>query len=99
MVNILLAIRLFAFKWKRCKIRMRCDNQVVVQVLRSGRTKDPFLAVCTPDIWFWAARFNMDMRYDHIQGVNNRVADLLIWLTERVGCFASVVTSVRGQCC
>ena len=77
MVNILFAIRLFAFKWKRCKIRVRCDNLAVVQVSKSGRTKDPFLAACARNIWFWAARFDVDMRYDHIQGVNNRVADLL----------------------
>ena len=77
MVNILLAVRLFALKLKRCKIRVRCDNLAVVQVLKSGRTKDPFLAACTCNIWFLVAQFDVDMRYDHIQGVNNRVADLL----------------------
>ena len=78
MVNILLAIRLFASKWKQCKVRVRCDNQAVVQVLSSGRTKDTILAVCAHNIWFGAARFDVVIRYDHIQGVNNRVADLLL---------------------
>ena len=77
MVNILVALRLFASRWTQHKVRVRCDNQAVVQVLSSGRTKDPFLAVCTCKIWFWAARFDVDIRYNHIQGVNNRVADLL----------------------
>ena len=72
-----LAIKLFAFKWEKCNIRVRCDNQAVVQVLRSGRTTDPFLAACTCNIWFWATQFDADMRYNHIQGVNNRVAALL----------------------
>ena len=55
----------------------RRDNQAVVQVLRLGRTKDPFLAACTCNIWLWAARFDVDMHYDHIRGVENTVADLL----------------------
>ena len=41
---------LFPPRWTQRKVRVRCDNQAVLQVLRSGRTKDPFLAVCARNI-------------------------------------------------
>ena len=66
MVNMLLALRLFAPRWTQRKVRVRCDNQAVVDVLRSGKTKYPFLGACARNIWFWSARFDVDMRYDHI---------------------------------
>ena len=59
------------------KVRVRCDNRAVVHVLRSGKTKDPFLDACARNIWFWSARFDIDMRYDHIRGTENAVVDLL----------------------
>ena len=40
MVNILIAIRLFTF------LLIRCDNEAVVTFLKSGKTRDPYLAAC-----------------------------------------------------
>ena len=77
-VNILLALKLFAPRWMQRKVRVRCDNQAVVHVLRSGRTKDPFLGACARNIWFWAAKFDINIRYDHIQGIENKVAGLAL---------------------
>ena len=39
MVNILLAVRLFQNQWSGCRVLTRCDNEAVVTVLRSGRTR------------------------------------------------------------
>ena len=50
MVNIFLAVRLFAKVWSRLKILIKCDNAAVVAVLRSGKTKDPFLGACARNI-------------------------------------------------
>ena len=49
----------------------------VVQVLSSGRTKDPFLGACIRNIWLIAAINDIDLDYMHIQGKLNCVADLL----------------------
>ena len=46
-------------------------------VLRSGKTKDPFLAACARNIWYCAATNDVDASYAHIRGTNNKVADLL----------------------
>ena len=44
MINILIAIRLFKFQWASKKVLIRCDNEAVVTVLKSGKTRDPYLA-------------------------------------------------------
>ena len=77
MVNILLALHLFASRWTQRRIRVTHDNQAVVHVLRLGRTKDLFLAACAFNIWFCPAKFDVDIRYDQIQGVENKVVVLL----------------------
>ena len=49
-VNILLALRLFAKLWSTKKILIPCDNQAVVTVLKSGKTRDAFLAASARNI-------------------------------------------------
>ena len=49
MVNILVVTRLFASLWYRKK----CDNLAVVQVLETGRTRDPFLGP-VPETYDWS---------------------------------------------
>ena len=77
MVNILLAVRLFQAHWAGRKILIKCDNEAVVSVLRSGRTKDPHLGACARNIWYVCALADIDVHYIHIRGLDNRVADLL----------------------
>ena len=43
-LNILLAIRTWHLQWSGKTILVHCDNQAVVSILESGRTKDPILA-------------------------------------------------------
>ena len=50
MVNILLAVRLFQTQWSGRKVLIRCDNEAVVTVLRSGKPKDPYLGACARNI-------------------------------------------------
>ena len=77
MVNILVAVKLFARDWQNRKICVKCDNLAVVQVLSKGKTKDPFLGACARNIWLIAATYDIDLSYVHIQGKLNCVADLL----------------------
>ena len=44
MVNILIAIRLFKPLWSTRKVLIKCDNEAVVSVLKTGKTRDPYLA-------------------------------------------------------
>ena len=74
MINILVAVKLFAGLWAK---RNASDNQAVVQVLSTGKTRDPFLAACSRNVWQMAAADDIDLTYVHVLGKNNQVADLL----------------------
>ena len=77
MVNILLAIRLFCNLWSGRKVFVRCDNNSVVSVLRTGWSRDPFLSACAINIWYCSAKHDIDVKYVHIRGCDNKVADRL----------------------
>ena len=84
-VNILLVLRLFAPQMDRMPNHVRCDNQVV-HVLKSGKMKDPFLAACVRNVWFWA----------QIQDVRNQVTDLcpdgLLHIETGMSCVHTFIT-------
>ena len=46
-------------------------------MLRSGKTRDPYLAACARNIWYTAAAADIDLQYVHIRGVDSKVADVL----------------------
>ena len=77
MVNILVAIRIFAAHWSKKKVLIKCDNNAVVQVLTNNRTKDAFLGACTRNIWYHTALNDIEVSYVHIMGKCNIVADTL----------------------
>ena len=67
-VNIVLAVRLFQVQWSGRWVLIRCDNEAVVSVLRSGRTRDPYLGACARNIWYVSPLTDMDLQYAHIRG-------------------------------
>ena len=46
MINILVALKVWAYQWKDKKIRVKCDNMAVVEVLTLGKTKYSVLGTC-----------------------------------------------------
>ena len=77
MLNIVVALKIWATQWSCRKLRIKCDNIAVVDILTSGKTKDSVLALCARNIWLIAAIFNISIHIEHIPGKNNVVADLL----------------------
>ena len=59
------------------KIQIYCDNDAVVQVLNSSKTKDDFMGSCLREIWLEVSKCGFEMRAVHLPGVENRVADWL----------------------
>ena len=55
MVNIVLALRLFAQYWTGTRILIKCDNDAVVKVLNAGKARDPYLGACARNVWYMAA--------------------------------------------
>ena len=76
-LNIVVALKIWGDTWKDQVIDIKCDNMAVVEVLRSGRARDPILATCARNIWLLTAIFNIQLMVNHIPGVKNELADLL----------------------
>ena len=77
MLNVVVALKVWAKIWANKRIKISCDNLAVVEILKSGKTRDSFLATCARNIWLITAIFNIDIIIIHDPGVSNQVADLL----------------------
>ena len=77
MLNVVVALKVWASVWSNKIIDIKCDNLAVVEVLTSGKTKDTFLATCARNVWLICAIFNIQIRVWHIPGKSNHIADLL----------------------
>ena len=77
MLNIVVALKVWAHQWANKKLRIKCDNMAVVEVLLSDKTKDNVLATCARNIWMLTALFNITIHIEHIPGKCNVIADLL----------------------
>ena len=56
---------------------MWTDNQTCVTCLRSGKSRNPFLAACSRELWHICATEDIDLLFSHIPGADNQTADLL----------------------
>ena len=78
MLNIVVALKVWTHLWQDKKVEIKCDNLAVVKVLNSGKTRNPFLGICTRNVcWLLATIFNIHLVFVHIPGKSNHVADLL----------------------
>ena len=77
MLNVYLALRIWAPHWAGKRVRFECDNQAVVSVIKSGRTRDMILAAYARNICMLTAVFDIEITVIHLPGVENTVADLL----------------------
>ena len=77
MLNVMVALKIWAASWANKYIHIYCDNHAVVDVSTCGNTRDEVLATCAGNVWLLTAMFNIDLVVSHIRGADNRVADLL----------------------
>ena len=63
--------------WAKSRVRIACDNEAVVQVLNSGRTRDLTLAAIARNIQMQLATWDINLQVNHIAGKDNQIADLL----------------------
>ena len=74
---ILIGARIWGSRFSGLKIRMYCDNQAVVDVINSSKTRDPFMATCLRELWLVVSTNKFELRAVHLPGVENRIADWL----------------------
>ena len=76
-LNIVVALKVWAQQWANKCIKIHCDNMAVVEALRNGRARDNILALMARNIWLICAMYNIHIIVLHIPGRNNVLADLL----------------------
>lgn len=77
LLTIVVALKLWGSQLSGRRLTVRCDNEVAVTVLNSGRCKHPFLNACLREICFMSATHEFELRAVHLPGVKNHEADLL----------------------
>ena len=77
MMNILVALIVWHNQWSGHKVLIKCDNQAVVSVLTTGKTRDSTLAKYARNIFLSLSACNVDIMVIHVPGKMNPVADLL----------------------
>ena len=77
MLNILVALRVWHHYWAKSRVQIACDNEAVVHVLNSGRTRDLTLAAIARNIQLQIATCDINLQVVHIPGKDNQIPDLL----------------------
>ena len=72
MLTLIVALKVWGRFLSGKKVTMLCDNLSTVVVIRTGRARAPFLRVV-----FLHARWECQIRVQHIRGEENRLPDLL----------------------
>ena len=76
-LNIVVALKVWAQYWANKRIKVHCNNMAVVEVLRNGRARDNTLALLARNISLICAMFNIHITVLHIPGRSNVLVDLL----------------------
>ena len=77
MINILVALKVWHSQWSGHRVLIHCDNQAVVSVLNTGKSRDVFLSNIARNIFMWLSACNINLQVVHVPGKSNIVADLL----------------------
>ena len=98
MLNLVIALRVWAKNWSHSVVKFYCDNMAVVQVARTGQTRDHMLALCLRNIWLITASFDIDLQIEHIQGSHNIQADLLSRLYSNKAIDKALLETMQNNC-
>lgn len=77
LLNLVIAMKVWAGRWHNQAVVLFCDNSAAVTVLSTGRSKDSFLLACAREIWWHAAKHDLLLQPRHRPGASMHVADAL----------------------
>ena len=75
--TILIAFRIWKHYLQGTTVLVRSDNEAAVVTIRTGSTRNIFMADCIRELWFICATADIDLIISHVAGKDNTVADLL----------------------
>jgi hypothetical protein len=68
MLNVLIALRLWAPRLANRHVKLLSDSMVAIAVLQAGSGRDPFLLQCAREVWLLCAQHTIDIKCHHIPG-------------------------------
>ena len=77
MLALLVALRLWYRKLQGQRVKILCDNSATISLLNSGKAKDIDMQDMLREIVIITATHNIEIFALHVEGVNNRMADVL----------------------
>ena len=77
LLTIIVALKLWGSRLYGLRLSVRCDNEVAVTVLTTGRCRNSFLNSCLRELCCLAAIHEFEVLAVHVPGVSNCYADLL----------------------
>ena len=77
LLTIVISLKLWGHHWSGLSLTVKCDNEVAVTVLNTGRCRNPFINACLRELCFLSATFQFEVRAVHLPGSQNDDADLL----------------------
>ena len=85
LLTIIVALKLWGLRWSGLRLTVRCDNEVAVTVLNTGRCWNSFLNSCLRELCYLAAIHEFEIRAVHVPGVSNCYADILsLWASNNL---------------
>jgi hypothetical protein len=76
-INVLLALRTWAHLFSGKTILVFCDNAAATHIFNTARGSDKTLQAIARNIWLLAATHDINLKFEHIPGEQNCIADLL----------------------
>ena len=74
---VLIACALWGNQWHGTTVRVNCDNEAVVAVIKSGYSREPFMRHLLRCLFFFSARHDFTLTAAHIPGRQNFLADAI----------------------
>ena len=99
MLNVVVALRLWAPIWSGKKMQVFCDNMNTVTALQTGRTRDLYMQSCVRTIFLITVKFDVELLICHCPGVELVAADSLsrVHTSERFQVILEKLGCLRGK--
>ena len=74
---IVAACATWGIEWLRLRVEFQCDNQAVVECLKTGTSRSPAVMALIRTLYSICVKHNFLIRASHLPGISNTIADAL----------------------
>ena len=77
MLNLVVAVKLWAKWWAKHRVEIRSDNTNTCLTMMTGKSRDPYMQACTRELYQMVAANDIDINVVHTLGLSLQLADAL----------------------